>query len=129
MEKIRVAKPQIELGLPELWGTIKRDFLNKIKAVGSAKNTIGPFQDEDGHLADRDRNKAEVLNAAFASSFETDGPRGSQCSELEDHDCENDKLLVNPSLLLQLDPYKSTGADGIHPRILKQLLLSSQSIS
>ncbi|KAJ7422074.1 rna-directed dna polymerase from mobile element jockey-like [Willisornis vidua] len=41
------------------------------------------------------------------------------------HDCKNDQLPVNPEivqdLLLQLDPYKSMGPDGIHPRILKGL--------
>ncbi|KAJ7427603.1 hypothetical protein WISP_05587 [Willisornis vidua] len=54
-----------------------------------------------------------------------DQPRGSQCPELEDHDCENEPLPVNPEivwdLLLQLDPYKSIGPDGIHPRILKDV--------
>lgn len=32
-----MAKAQMELVLRELWGTIKRDFLNKIMVVGSAK--------------------------------------------------------------------------------------------
>ncbi|KAJ7407616.1 RNA-directed DNA polymerase from mobile element jockey [Pitangus sulphuratus] len=54
-----------------------------------------------------------------------DGSRGSQCPELEDHGCENDQLPVKPEmvweLLLQLDPYKSMGPDGIHSRSLKEL--------
>ncbi|RMC04164.1 hypothetical protein DUI87_18983 [Hirundo rustica rustica] len=83
-------------------------------------------QDEDGHLTNRDMDKAETFNAFFASVFNTDdGPRGFQCPELEDYDCENDQLPVNPKLvqdlLLQLDLYKSMGPDGIHPRILKVL--------
>ncbi|KAJ7426168.1 hypothetical protein WISP_18107 [Willisornis vidua] len=45
--------------------------------------------------------------------------------ELEDHDCKNDQLLVDPDivqdLLLQLYPCQSMGPDGIHPRILKEL--------
>ncbi|KAJ7404807.1 hypothetical protein WISP_143591 [Willisornis vidua] len=53
-----------------------------------------------------------------------DGPRGSQCPELEDHDCENDHLSVDPKivqdLLLLLDPYKYMRPEGIHPRILKE---------
>ncbi|KAJ7399311.1 hypothetical protein BTVI_116089 [Pitangus sulphuratus] len=61
----------------------------------------------------------------FASVFNTDDrPKGSQCPELEDHDCENDQLPVDPeivqNLLLELDPYKCMGPDGIHPRILKE---------
>ncbi|KAJ7404223.1 RNA-directed DNA polymerase from mobile element jockey-like protein [Pitangus sulphuratus] len=54
-----------------------------------------------------------------------DRPRGSQCPELEGHDCENDQLPDDPelvwNLLLQLDPYKSIGPDGINVRILKEL--------
>ncbi|KAJ7400015.1 RNA-directed DNA polymerase from mobile element jockey [Pitangus sulphuratus] len=54
-----------------------------------------------------------------------DRPRRSQCPELEDHDCKNDQLSVDPEtvwdLLLQLDPYKSMGPDGIHHRILQEL--------
>ncbi|KAF4803252.1 hypothetical protein TURU_018659 [Turdus rufiventris] len=54
-----------------------------------------------------------------------DRPRGSQCPELEDHDCVNDQLTVDPEivwdLLLQLDPYKSMRPDGINLKILKKL--------
>ncbi|KAJ7403654.1 RNA-directed DNA polymerase from mobile element jockey [Pitangus sulphuratus] len=54
-----------------------------------------------------------------------DGPRGSQCPELEEHDCKNDQLPADPQtvwdLLLQLDPYKSMGPKGIHHRTLKEL--------
>lgn len=68
-----------------------------------------------------------MFNACFASVFNTDdGLRRSQHPELEDCDCENDKLLVNPDsvrdLLLQLDPYKSMGCDGIKMRIHKELV-------
>lgn len=48
-----------------------------------------------------------------------DGPRGSQYPELENSECENDQLPMDPELLwdllLQLDTYKSMGPDGIHP--------------
>ncbi|KAJ7426807.1 hypothetical protein WISP_12368 [Willisornis vidua] len=46
---------------------------------------------------------------------------GSQCPELQDHDCENDQLPVNPDtvqdLLLQVGPYKSMGPDGIQKTV------------
>ncbi|KAJ7406296.1 hypothetical protein BTVI_65885 [Pitangus sulphuratus] len=54
-----------------------------------------------------------------------DRPRRSQYSELEDHDCQNDQLPLDPELvqdlMLQLDPYKPMEPDGIHPRILQEL--------
>ncbi|KAJ7395474.1 RNA-directed DNA polymerase from mobile element jockey [Pitangus sulphuratus] len=45
---------------------------------------------------------------------------GSQCPELEGHDCENDQFPVDP-LPLQLNPYQSMGPDKAEPRILKEL--------
>ncbi|RMC19121.1 hypothetical protein DUI87_03725 [Hirundo rustica rustica] len=50
---------------------------------------------------------------------------GSQFLEMEDHNCKNYKLPVNPKIvqdvLLQLDPYNSMEPKGIHPRVLKEL--------
>lgn len=38
---------------------------------------------------------AEVFNAFFASLFKTDDQaRGSQCPELDKHDCDNDELPI-----------------------------------
>ncbi|RMC17951.1 hypothetical protein DUI87_04825 [Hirundo rustica rustica] len=52
-------------------------------------------------------------------------PRGSQCPALEDCDCKNDQLPNDPEVvwdqLLQLDPSKSVGPNGIDPRILKEV--------
>lgn len=48
-------------------------------AKGSVKITLS-LQDEDGHLTDRDMDKAEVCYPFFASVFNMDDrPRGSQC--------------------------------------------------
>ncbi|KAJ7415403.1 hypothetical protein WISP_78379 [Willisornis vidua] len=71
-------------------------------------------------------DKAEEFHAFFALVFTTDdGPRWSQDPGLEDCDCEKHQLPVNSEivqdLLHQLDPYKSVGPGGIHPRILNVL--------
>ncbi|KAJ7414769.1 hypothetical protein WISP_81852 [Willisornis vidua] len=62
-----------------------------------------------------------------------DRSRESQCPVLEDHDCENGQLPVNAEmvqdLLLQLDPCKSIGPDGILPRILKEQIIISRIIN
>ncbi|KAJ7411415.1 hypothetical protein BTVI_49636 [Pitangus sulphuratus] len=86
--------------------------------VKTAKVRVVEDMDEDGHLTNGDRDKEEVFNSFFASVFNMDnGPRESHCPELKDHDCKNDQLPVKPEivqdLLLQLDPYKSMGSDGI----------------
>ncbi|KAJ7404854.1 rna-directed dna polymerase from mobile element jockey-like [Willisornis vidua] len=101
---------------------------NLSSSLTRLQNAIGSiyFLDEDSHLTNRDRDKAEVFNAFFAFVFITDDrPRRSQCTQLEDHDCDNDELPVDPEilwdLLLWLYPYKSMGPVGIHPRILKEL--------
>ncbi|KAJ7412702.1 hypothetical protein BTVI_45651 [Pitangus sulphuratus] len=75
--------------------------------------------------SNRDIDKAEEFEAFFASVFNMDdGPRGVSMAELEDNDCENDQLPVDPEivqdLLLQLDSYKSMGPDGIHLSICKE---------
>lgn len=65
-----------------------------------------------------------MFNAFFASVFNMrDGLKGSQCPELDDHECEIDQLPVNSELvwdlLLQLDPCMFMGLDGIHPGIFR----------
>ncbi|KAJ7395802.1 hypothetical protein BTVI_151811 [Pitangus sulphuratus] len=124
-DSVTVAKAQLELKLARNLGDNKK-FFKYINGNRQCRKIIGPFQDEDGHLMNRNRDKSEVFNAFFASVFNMDdGPRGSQCPELEDHDCKNDQLPVNPEtvrdLLLQLYPYKSIDPDRIHHRILKEM--------
>ncbi|KAJ7421822.1 hypothetical protein WISP_41051 [Willisornis vidua] len=124
-EKIHVAKAQLEFKLGRNVGKSK-SFFKYIGRNKQYRNIVGPLQYGNGHLRNRDIGKAEVFNDFLASVFNTDDePRGSQCPELEDHDCENDRIPTNPEiardLLLQLDPYKSLGPDKIHPRILKRL--------
>ncbi|KAJ7399961.1 hypothetical protein BTVI_109722 [Pitangus sulphuratus] len=106
----------------------RRKSANKTSALDMRRSDFRlPSElDEDGHLTNRVRNKAEVFNALFASVFNMDAEsRGSQCPELEGHDCDNDQLPVEheivQDLLLHLDPYKSMWPDRIQPRILKEL--------
>ncbi|GAB0179592.1 mitochondrial enolase superfamily member 1 [Grus japonensis] len=82
--------------------------------------------DKNGHLTNRDIDKAGKFNAFFTSVFNTDdGLWDPSCPELEDRDCSNDKLPADPEivrdLLLHLDAYKSMGPNGIHSRVLRVL--------
>jgi len=80
------------------------------------------------NIARKDEEKAEVLNAFFASVFssQTGYSQGSQPPVLEDGEGEGkkphiiQKEAVN-DLLCHLDTYKSVGPDGIYPRVLRDL--------
>ncbi|GAB0183938.1 mitochondrial enolase superfamily member 1 [Grus japonensis] len=80
-------------------------------------------------MATKDGEKAKVLNAIFASVFnsQTSCPRGIQPPELEDRDREQNKPPIIQEeavndLLRHLDTHKSMGPDGIHPRVVRQLV-------
>lgn len=71
------AKAHRELKLARIVGDNKKRFLKYINGKRRCRNIISVLQDKDGHVTDRDMDKAEVFNAFFASVFNTD-PGGCQ---------------------------------------------------
>ncbi|KAK4810579.1 hypothetical protein QYF61_007316 [Mycteria americana] len=86
-----------------------------------------------GNIVTKDEEKAEVLNAFFASVFNSRASCswGTQPPELEDRDREQNEApiihgemvsdLLRHTVSDHLDTHKSTGPDGIHPRALREL--------
>ncbi|KAK4810093.1 LOW QUALITY PROTEIN: hypothetical protein QYF61_008069 [Mycteria americana] len=75
------------------------------------------------------RKRLEVLNAFFASVFnsKTSCALGTQPPELEDRDREQNEAPIIQGemvsdLLYHLDTHRSMGSDGIHPRVLRELV-------
>ena len=81
-----------------------------------------PLLDAGGTIVTKDEEKAEVLNAAFASVLNSKASfsQGTQPPEGEDRDKEQNEAPIIQGemlsdLLRHLDTHKSTGPDGIPP--------------
>ncbi|KAK4810383.1 hypothetical protein QYF61_022086 [Mycteria americana] len=125
--------------LGQLFVTVIFPLLLPAKAPGSSykymnnkrssKENLHPLLDTEGNTVTKAEEKAEVLNASFASIFnsKTSCSRGTQPPELEDGDGEQNEVPiiqgeVVSDLLHHLDAHKSIGLDGIHPRVLRELV-------
>ena len=103
----------------KLWTFIKHKKTDSVD--------IAPLK-ENGLLKDSPKDQTEILNNQFSSVFTTDSP-----SDFPDHtpfknnkkypDIEDIYISVDgvEKLLNDLNPHKSMGPDGLHPKVLRQL--------
>ena len=92
-EEIRKAKAQVELRLATVVRDNKICFYKYMNNKKRAKETLHSLLDVGGSIATKDEEKAEVLNAFFASIFSSEigYSQGSQPPVLEDSEREQNK--------------------------------------
>ncbi|PKU48703.1 rna-directed dna polymerase from mobile element jockey-like [Limosa lapponica baueri] len=126
-EKIRKAKAQLELALDVK--NNKKNFYKYINSKRRTRESLHPLLDMGSNIVTKDEEKAEVLNAFFASVFSSGVgcPPSTQTPELavrggEQNEAPIIQREVVRDLLQYLDTNKSMGPDGIHPRVLRELV-------
>ncbi|CAM5152153.1 unnamed protein product [Natator depressus] len=118
------AKSHLELQLARDVKSNKKGFFRYVGNKKKAKESVGPLLNEGGNLVTEDVEKANVLNAFFASVFTNKD--SSQTAALGiatwgvDGQPSVEKEVVR-DYLEKLDVHKSMGPDELHPRVLKEL--------
>ncbi|GAB0183643.1 mitochondrial enolase superfamily member 1 [Grus japonensis] len=123
----RKAKAHLELNLARDVKDNKKDFFKYISSKRKTRENVGPLLNEVGALVTEDTEKAELPNAAFASVFTAKaGPQESQTLEVREKVWRKEDFpLVEEDQvrdhLRKLDTHKSMSAEGMHPRVLREV--------
>ncbi|CAM4715659.1 unnamed protein product, partial [Lepidochelys kempii] len=122
--EIRKAKSHLELQLARDVKSNKKGFFRYVSNKKKVKESVGPLLNEGSNLVTEDVEKANVLNAFFASVFTN--KVSSQTTALGSTawgggDQPSVEKEVVRDYLEKLDVHKSMGPDALHPKVLKEL--------
>ncbi|GAB0199194.1 mitochondrial enolase superfamily member 1 [Grus japonensis] len=125
-DQVRKAKALIEISLARDDKDNKKSFCRYVSDKRKTRENVGPLRNETGDLVTQDMEKAAVLNDFFASVFT--GKCLSHIAQVtEGRDWENSEPPTVGEdqvreYLRNLKVHKSMGPDGLHPRVLRELV-------
>jgi len=105
----------------------KKSFFKYISSKRKTRDNVGLLLKEVGAMVMEAAEKAQLLNAYFASVFSANaGSQKTQAPEVREEACRRHDLpLVEEDCvrdrLSSLEAHKSMGLDGMHPRVLREL--------
>jgi len=127
-DAMRKAKAHLELKLARDVKDNKKSFFKYISSKQKTRDNVGPLLNKVCVLVMEDAEKAGLLNAFFASVFGAKAsPQESHVPEVREEACRKDDLaLVEEDCVRDhfsnLDTNKSMVPDGMHPRVLRELV-------
>ena len=125
--EIRKSKRNLEVNISKQAKTDPKKFFQYIRSKKTVKDKIGPIKDTNNMLVSDNMNMATILNDFFHSVFITEdisslpNPismfKKSDYEKLRIDEISEDDIM---KYLRNLDPNKSTGADKISSRLLRE---------
>ncbi|KAK4827027.1 hypothetical protein QYF61_013161 [Mycteria americana] len=123
-DAVRKAKDELQLELARGVKNYKKVFFRYVNNKQKQKENTGLLLNRSAELVTNNAEKAEVLTTFFTSVFtSTVGPQalGTEIPVDANTDPPSAKEELVCELVQEPDPYKSTGPDTIHRRVLREL--------